>query len=98
MERVWESTTDPFIHQYTTQHTPQPVVVFSKTKEGGFFPATIRPDYALLNDTGLIFEPTLSELRARVLIRYAEVHDKVVPYEISIADVDRMRRRKWRGL
>ena len=30
--------------------------------------------------TGMIFKPTLSEMQAQIIMRYLEVHDKVVPY------------------
>lgn len=42
---------------------------------------------------GLILEPTLTELRARAVVRYAEVHDRTVPYEVSIPEVERRQRR-----
>lgn len=76
--------------------SPKPVVLYGKPKEGGFFEATIRPDYALVGDDGVIFRPSLSELQARVVVRYAEVHDKTVPYELRVPEVSRRRRRRLR--
>ncbi len=80
----------------------QPVVVYSKPKEGGFFLSNTRPDYALVDADGAIFEPTLSELRARAIVRYAEVHDKTAPYQVAIGGGEgsgrrRRRRRLRRG-
>lgn len=41
-----------YLSIYTCLHVyAQPVVLCSRSKEGGFFPAMMRTDYALLNDT-----------------------------------------------
>ena len=58
----------------------KPIVLFSRPKEGQFYPVYLRPDYALVENDGHIFKPTISELQAHVVTRYAEVHDKRVPY------------------
>lgn len=58
----------------------QPVLLFTRSKEGGFYPTQLRSDYACVEETGEILRPTLSELAAHVLIRYLEVHEKSVPY------------------
>ena len=58
----------------------KPVVLFARMKEGSHFPVYLRPDYALVENDGRILRPTLSELQAHVMMRYAEVHDKLVPY------------------
>ena len=44
------------------------------------FPVYLRPDYALVETDGRILRPTMSELQAHVMMRYAEAHDKLVPY------------------
>ncbi len=58
----------------------KPVVIFTKSKEGGHFPVYLRPDYAIMEDDGTITKPTVSELQAHVVMRYAEIHHKLVPY------------------
>ena len=58
----------------------KPVVLFSRMKEGSHFPVYLRPDYALVENDGRILKPTMSELQAQVIMRYAEVHHKLVPY------------------
>jgi len=55
-------------------------VLFGRPKEGDFYPTQLRDDYALVDDDGTIIQPSLSELRGRVLRRHAEIHDKTVPY------------------
>lgn len=56
------------------------MLLFTRSKEGGFYPTQMRPDYASVEETGDILQPTLSELAAHVLTRYLEVHEKSVPY------------------
>ena len=58
----------------------QPVVLFSKSKEGDFYPTQMRADYALVGDDGTILSPTIAELSAHALMRFLEVHEKTVPY------------------
>ncbi len=58
----------------------KPVVLFSRMKEGSHFPVYLRPDYALVETDGRILRPTKSELQAHMMMRYAEVHDKLVPF------------------
>ena len=80
--RVEEKTI--YSHNTHTSHKPQqqtqPIVLFSRAKEGDHFPVYLRPDYALVERDGRIIKPTISELQAQVAMRYAEVHEKVVPY------------------
>lgn len=89
---------------YALHTRVQPLVVYSKPKEGGFFLTNLRPEYVLVNENGTIFEPpSLSEVKARAVVRYAEVHDRVVPYELRVADVgggeeDERRRRRQRRI
>lgn len=61
----------------------QPILLFTRSKEGGFYPTQMRSDYASVEETGEILRPTLSELAAQVMIRYLEVHDKDAPYEVK---------------
>jgi hypothetical protein len=65
---------------------PQPILLFTRSKEGGFYPTQMRSDYARVEETGEILRPTLSELAAHVLTRYLEVHDKRVPYEYAYGE------------
>lgn len=62
------------------QYTPQPLLLFTRSKEGGFYPTQMRSDYASVEETGNILQPTLSELAAQVLTRFLEVHEKDAPY------------------
>jgi len=65
---------------YTRSCFFQPVVLFTKSKEGGFYPSQMRADYAMIGDDGTILSPTIAELSAQTLMRFLEVHDKEVPY------------------
>lgn len=66
---------------YTYFYCFQPVVLFTKSKEGGFYPSQMRGDYAMIGDDGAITSPTIAELSAQALMRFLEVHEKRVPYE-----------------
>lgn len=59
----------------------KPVVLHTKPKDGDFFGVYSRQDYARIDDNGFISEPTLTEVTARIALRYAEVHDRRVPYD-----------------
>jgi hypothetical protein len=58
------------------------VVIYSRPKEKGWYQVNIRDDYARIERDGRIITPSLTELAARVAVRYAEVHDKRVPYNL----------------
>ena len=75
----FNQTSHPF-PSYMHPCVPQPVVLFSKSKEGDFYPTQMRADYALIGDDGTILVPTCAELAAHALMRFLEVHEKRVPY------------------
>jgi len=42
----------------------------------------------MLDDAGAIVKPSLTELSARIVIRYKEVHGKTVPYRRLLSQND----------
>jgi len=61
----------------------QPVVLLARPKEG-FYGIVMHRDYVRLEDTGIITEPeTLAELRALVVVKYAEANRRTVPYDYT---------------
>lgn len=61
----------------------QPVVIFGKPKENGFFPGLAREDFILLENDGVMVYPTRSEIQALIATRYEEFHGRVFPFDLQ---------------
>ena len=58
----------------------QPVVLLGPPKER-VYGIMMQEDFVQVSNTGLVTKPeTLAELRALVLVKYAEVDGRIVPY------------------